>query len=380
MEERAGTFAYIDLHGWFIDPSCYKTWIRLDNKVKNIVHGVVNYRIDENGLFVEDPNGNTGIDWLRKNMKRIKFKYSGSKSKDISYKYLEMNRDRMFINKYIVIPPFYRDKNTSKGNSRVVGLGGVNKLYTNLIVASNALTATQDYNFDASDAMNARVQEIILNIYDWFSGNRNSNIETGMGTGISGKLGIMRRTNLSKTSNFSSRLVISCPELKSETPDEMEVSFDKSAVPLYATITEFRDFVMFHVRRFFENEFMGINSYPVLGKDGKLKTIIPQSPEIVFSDQRIKKEMDRFLHGYNNRFVPIEVPVEGTDEVYYMVFKGRGLDPNEAVQNKEENGIIYSRRLTWCDIFYIAAVEATRDKQILVTRFPIKKSVALIGN
>ena len=112
MEERAGTFAYIDLHGWFIDPSCYKTWIRLDSKVKNIVHGVQYYKIDENGLFVEDPNGNTGIEWLRKNMKRINFKKPTSKSKDISYKYLEMNKDRMFINKYIVIPPFYRDKNT----------------------------------------------------------------------------------------------------------------------------------------------------------------------------------------------------------------------------------------------------------------------------
>ena len=28
MEERSGIYAYIDLHGWFIDPSCYKTWIR----------------------------------------------------------------------------------------------------------------------------------------------------------------------------------------------------------------------------------------------------------------------------------------------------------------------------------------------------------------
>lgn len=368
FEERAGTYAYIDLHGWFIDPSCYKTWIRLDTKVKNIVHGVGYYSIDENGQFVEDEKGSSGLEWLRKNMNKIKFKKPTSKSKDLSYRYLEMNRDKMFIKKFIVIPPFYRDKNTSSGNSRVVGLGGVNKLYTNLIVASNALTTTQDYNFDASDAMTARVQEIILNLYDWFSGNRNKNIETGMGSGLSGKLGIMRRTNLSKTSNFSSRLVISAPELKVEKPDDMQVSFDKSAIPLYAVMTEFRDFVMFHVRRFFENEFQGINTYPVIGKNGKAKTIIPQSPEIVFSDERIKREMDRFLHGYNNRFVPVEIPVEGSNEVYYMAFKGSGADPNEP---RDTNNPVYSRRLTWCDIFYLASVEATRDKQVLISRFPI---------
>ena len=26
MEERSGIFGYIDLHGWFMDPSLYKTW------------------------------------------------------------------------------------------------------------------------------------------------------------------------------------------------------------------------------------------------------------------------------------------------------------------------------------------------------------------
>ena len=83
--------------------------------------------------------------------------------------------------------------------------------------------------------------------------------------------------------------------------------------------------------------------------------------------------MDRFLHGYKNRFVPIEVPVEGTNEVYYMQFKGTGVLPGE---NKDNNPIA-NRRLTWCDVFYMAAVEATLDKQVLITRFPINESVAL---
>ncbi|MBR6289308.1 MAG: hypothetical protein IKR19_08235 [Acholeplasmatales bacterium] len=368
-EERSGIFGYIDLHGWFMDPSCYKTWIRLDSKVKNIIHGIGYWRIDEDGHFVEDPSGETGIDWIRKNLNKISFKQPMTKSKDISYQYLNMNKDHIFIQKYLVIPPFYRDKNTSQ-NSRVVGLGGVNKLYTNLIVSANALTATQDYNFDSSDAMKARVQEQILNIYDWFCGNNNKAVENSvglsMGSGMSGKIGIMRRTATSKTTNFASRLVISAPELKVEKPEDMEVTFDKTAVPLFALLTEFRDFVMFHTRRFFENEFMGVQSYPVLDKNGNPKTIIPESPEIVFSDERIKREMDRFLHGYNNRFVPIEVPVEGSDEFYYMAFKGRGIAPGD-----QPNDPKYNRRLTWCDVFYIATVEATKNKQLLQVRFPM---------
>lgn len=370
-DDRAGIFAYIDLHGWFMDPSCYKTWIRMDSGgvIKSIVHGTKTYKINEKGEFVEDPDGETGIEFLRRNIKKINFKRSSSIRRDIKVDYLEQNRDRIFIQKYIVIPPYYRDKNSE--NSRTVGLGGINKLYSNLIVATNALTATQDYTFDASDAMRGRVQEIILSIYDWFCGNTNENINTDTGAGLSGKLGILRRTAMSKTANFAARLVISAPELKVERPEDMMVSFDKSAIPLSATIAEFRDFVLFHAKRFFENEFLGIESYPIVDKSGKLKYVVPQDPEVAFSDERIKREMDRFIHGYNNRFVPIELPIEqeeGSKSKYYMMFKGRGTIPGKERTNPES---IYHRRLTWCDVFFIACNEAVRDKQVLITRFPI---------
>lgn len=365
-EDRAGIFAYIDLHGWFMDPSCYKTWVRMDGRIRNIVHGIGTYRIDDRGEIVEDPSGKTGIEFLRKNISKIKFKSNESIKRDIKINYLEQNRDRLFIKKYIVIPPFYRDKNTA--NSRAVGLGGINKLYNDLIVASNALLATQDFSFDASDAMNGRVQEIILNIYDWFCGNNNVNINTDLGAGISGKMGILRRSAMTKTANFSSRLVISAPELKAEKPENMMVTFDKSALPLAACIAEFRDFVMFHTKRFFENEFMGAETYPIIDKNGKIKYLTPEDPAITFSDEKIKHEMERYLHGYNNRFVPIEIPLEGTKETYYLQFKGRGTTPGTSEKNPES---IYHRRLTWCDVFFIACNEAIKDKHLLITRFPI---------
>lgn len=366
-EERAGIFAYIDLHGWFMDPSCYKTWIRLDSNIRNIVHGVKYYRLDGKGNLIEDENGETGIEFLHKNISKIKFKESESLKKKMSIQFLEKNRDKMFIRKYIVIPPFYRDKNS--GNGKSIGLGGINKLYNKLIVASNALTTTQEFGFDSSDAMTANVQELILNIYDWFCGNNNKALEDP-GQGLSGKLGILRMTNTSKTSNFSSRLVISAAELKVDRPEDLEVDFDKTSLPLYSAITEFRDFVMYNVRIFFENEFNGIETYPVVTAKGVQKTVIPEAPEVIFSDERIHKEMERFLHGYNNRFVPVEVPVEGSKEKYYMKFKGRGVSLDDA--NKESDNPLYNRRLTWCDIFYLATVEATKDKHVLITRFPIK--------
>ena len=271
----------------------------------------------------------------------------------------------------IVMPPYYRDKNTSAG-SRVVGLGGINKLYNNLIIATNALTATRDYQFDASDAMRGRVQEIILSIYDWICGNNNEaikNVEEGVG--LSGKLGLIRRSNTSKTADFSSRLVLSACELKAETPEDMKVTFDKSAIPLSAAIADFRDFVLFHVKRFFENEFMGRTTYEVIHRDANatVEYLELDDPELYFSDERIKEEMEKFLHGYNNRFSPVEIPVKNNKKKVYMNFKGKPYGSKEAYITNPET--IIHRRLTWCDIFYIAAVEATKGRQILVTRFPI---------
>ena len=174
---------------------------------------------------------------------------------------------------------------------------------------------------------------------------------------------------MSKTADFSSRLVISACNLKAERPEDMMVDFDRAAMPLAAAIADFRDFVTFHVKRFFENEFANREQYPVINKSGKLEYVKLDDPEIAFSDERIREEMERFLHGYNNRFVPVQIPVEGTEAIYYMQFRGRFNDPRESKENESES--IFQRRLTWCDVFFISCTEAIKNKNILVTRFPI---------
>lgn len=362
-DERAGIFAYINLGDYFIDPSCYKTWVRMDSHIKEVIHGMDTYIVNDKGEIVSDPKGTNGIKFIKKNINKIKFKSTDSVKRDIKIQYLEKNKNRMFINKYIVIPPFYRDTNTGKGGT--VGVGGVNVLYRNLILAVQALSTTQDYGFDNTGSLTARIQETLLQIYDWFCGNTNPSLTVEPGVGISKKKGILRMANMSKTTNYSSRMVISAPELKAETVDDMMVDFDHSAIPLAAALANYRSYILFNARRFFENEFQGNELYPVLTKDDKKEYVMPKDPMIEFSDERIKREMDRFLHGYSNRFVPIKIPVENSKKEYYMAFKGRYQQPKTNVES------VYNRWLTWCDIFYICAVEASMDKNVLVSRYPI---------
>ena len=361
-EERANRFGYIDLHGTFLHPLVYKVWSALDKNIKSIVHGIDNFVIDSNGQFKQDPNGKTGIKFLKDNINKIKIRSTDSTKRDRVIEFLNISKPLMFITKYPVIPAFYRDVNTEGGK---VGVGDINKYYNSIIIASKALAEAQDYGLSLSNSQAGRMQEILLQVYNYFgAGNPDAK---GSGVGMPSKFGIIRRANLSKTTDYSSRLVITSPELKVEKLDDIEADMDYSVVPLASLSINFLPYMIFWLRNFFENEFSTRTTYTVHMKDGKIKEIPIQDYQIAFSDERIKDEINRFVHGYSNRFIPVKVPTLDKKLNVYMHFKGRAsTSPDDT-----EQGEIINRRLTWCDLLFMAASEVTADKHILITRYPI---------
>ncbi len=361
-EERANRFGYIDLHGTFLHPLVYKVWSALDKNVKSIVHGIDNFVIDSNGQFKQDPNGKTGIKFLKDNINKIKIRSTDSTKRDRVIEFLNISKPLMFITKYPVIPAFYRDVNTEGGK---VGVGDINKYYNSIIIASKALAEAQDYGLSLSNSQAGRMQEMLLQVYNYFgAGNPDAK---GSGVGMPSKFGIIRRANLSKTTDYSSRLVITSPELKVEKLDDIEADMDYSVVPLASLSINFLPYMIFWLRGFFENEFSTRTTYTVHMKDGKVKEIPIQDYQIAFSDERIKDEINRFVHGYSNRFIPVKVPTLDKKLNVYMHFKGRAsTSPDDT-----EQGEIINRRLTWCDLLFMAASEVTADKHILITRYPI---------
>lgn len=361
-EERANRFGYIDLHGTFLHPLVYKVWSALDKNIKSIVHGIDNFVIDSNGQFKQDPNGKTGIKFLKDNINKIKIRSTDSTKRDRVIEFLNISKPLMFITKYPVIPAFYRDVNTEGGK---VGVGDINKYYNSIIIASKALAEAQDYGLSISNSQAGRMQEMLLQVYNYFgAGNPDAK---GSGVGMPSKFGIIRRANLSKTTDYSSRLVITSPELKVEKLDDIEADMDYSVVPLASLSINFLPYMIFWLRGFFENEFSTRTTYTVHMKDGKVKEIPIQDYQIAFSDERIKDEINRFVHGYSNRFIPVRIPTVDKKLNVYMHFKGRAsTSPDDT-----EQGEIINRRLTWCDLLFMAASEVTADKHILITRYPI---------
>ena len=163
--ERSGIYAYIELGGDFIQPLPYKTLCSLNSKIEHIVHGTDTFSINAEGDIVQDPNGNTGIDWLKKNFNKIKFKQTESSDRTKKIKYIEKVKDKMWTSKCIVIPAYYRDVDTKQAS---IGVGEINKLYSALIIASRSLKDSADYGLSLSDATKGRIQETLKQIFDWF--------------------------------------------------------------------------------------------------------------------------------------------------------------------------------------------------------------------
>lgn len=365
-EQRSGNFAYIDLMGTFMNPLCYKMWFRMDSKVRNIVHETNTYIINAEGKFEEDPKGKTGIKFLKEAYPQLNYESSGNK-KDIKLRFLDKayKDGTMFITKYPVIPAYYRDVDTSKGH---IGVGEINQMYCSLLNATRAIKMSQDYGLNLGGMTRGRIQEILLNIYDWFSKEPN----------ISKKHGIIKRAVLSKTTDYASRLVLSAPDLEGERAEDMMVDVDHCALPLASALVNFFPFVMYYLNSWFSRNFSGMLT--IEGYNAKTKQM--ETREIgnwqeAFSPMNIKKQIDRFVHGFSNRFIPVEIPVKAEkNEHIYAVFTGARMSREEYIKAVETNDLgnpkgISDRPLTWCDLFYMAACEIAKDKCILITRYPI---------
>ena len=369
-EERSNIWGYIDLQGTYLHPLVYKLWSRMDSSIKNIVHGLKGYSIDSHGYIIEDlENGETGLDFLVKNIDKINIKETDSRDRKNNINFIMANKDRIFIKKMLVQPPFYRDVLSGKGK---VEVGQLNKYYSSLLVATRSLKETQDMGFSLGDATKGRVEELLLSIYKCVTGT--SNVPED-GVGLSGKLGLISMNALAKTVDYGTRLVLSAPQLKVESLDDLMVDTEHCALPLTSAIVNFKPFVVFQVKRFFENEFGGGTTLQFIGKGGKLVQGTPKDPMVEFSDERIEKELKKFVYGFSNRFEAVTVPVtteDGKDHTAYMVFKGRNVTPEQYEKGEVEGeSSLINRRLTWCDILYMATCEAVSDKCVLITRYPI---------
>ena len=377
-DDRTTIFAYINLAGeTFMHPLGYKIWCKLDSNVKMCMYEADTFTYDkESGKLKPDPDGENGIKYLQKIIKEVNFKKTASKKRNVKIDFLENYRDKLFMKDFVVIPAGYRDINTD--SDRRVGVGEINKLYNAIIRDARALKESDDYGLSLNGSLRGRIQDTIVAIYDWFVFGRYQGVDA-QASGLSRKLGLIRRAGMKKSFDWGSRLVICTQNLRKENMEDIEIDLDTIGLPLAAICANFFPYMLYWVRKWFENRFSDVGGIRVYRRDKTMDTASVVDWQSVYSDERIKKELDRFMHGMSNRFIPIEVPVplKRGAKGSLMQFVGRNIPSKQVADEIKEGKIdrnrypIMDRPLTWCDLFYQAAVDVTRDKMTLITRFPM---------
>lgn len=366
-DERSGIFGYIDLKEKFIQPYYYKIWLKIDRNLRGCIYETQNFKLTSEGYLQPDDNGETGIDFLIKNQDKLRFKNT---KKDTILKALmdAKNKNQLFTSKFIVIPPYYRDVDTS--SSGKVGVGEINKLYINLMNNVRALSESNNYGLSMAGGIRGKIQDIMLEIYNWFTVGESVVGGEHTGSGIFKKFGVVRRSVMSKTTDYAARLVLSAPNINVNRKEDLMVDMDYSSIPLSAACVISYPFLIYNLHQIFNNEFGGQIYYSYIDKNNEPHRVEIEDPQLAFSDDVFDKEINEFIHGYSNRIKPIKIPnVENKD--VYLYFKGYSISEDEYAKGVRENNLLIDRPMTWLDILFIAANEAVKDKMAIITRYPI---------
>ena len=358
--DRSTIFAYIDLHGHFLHPLVYKTWKRMNRKIEGIVSGLDTVVINAKGEIVSDPDGWTGLEELYKHYDEIKFKVTDSDIQKERVDFLKsLKKEEIFVDKWIVCPPFYRDIQLDKANMGKVSVHEKTKLYSDILRLAKALQNDNSGLPIVSFSTRNRIQALLCECYtDKFMGE------------IKGKNGMFRKFVMGKSVDYGARFVISSPLFDADKPNDMQVTFEKTGLPLAGACACFFPFFIKWLKDYFYNElYLRKDKYPIMRKDGSVEYVKLLNVE-KYNDEYFTKAINSFVHSYADRFKTIQLENDKDYDIK-MTIMGRHTTIDNNPSASVESGIM-KRAMTWTDLLYMAAVDICKDKHIIVTRYPIE--------
>ena len=361
---RKETYAYINLHGYFFHPHIYKAIRRMFRNIDKIINGEMFFIIDEKGYLKPSESGETGLEFLYNNWEKINWeKPSQNGQENVAGMRTERSnllkhckKNEIFMKYQIVIPAFYRDIRTSSDSN-----GGetddINNLYCRLIRLSSLIKNQDMFDFQFHST-NYNIQTTIIAIYDYFKHK------------LEKKNGLIRKYLMGKNVDYCTRTVITAPSYHAERPEDLLVDFRHTCIPVSQVCSLAYPFVLKYIKDFFEREVIdqqnNIQIYDPATDTLSGSNVKFKNPESYFSDKFIKKMLDTYIKDPESRFTKIELPVEGNRK-YFLNFSGKRMDSS----NTSELAGIIDRPMTWTDLLYMAAEYVTRDKHVLITRYPL---------
>jgi hypothetical protein len=366
--ERKMTFAYIDLGDDFINPTCFDTLVALKPALKEVIKGFEEFYVLQGKIVkVTDktppPQGvdvGTGVAWLKRNLKKIVLEKPEMSSivKDRVSFIKSMAENEMYCNKWLVIPPFYRDIDISVHNKK----NDINIMYQSLIAQTTMIKSSGSlFKGGVTTDAHRKIQDKINEIYLYFMGFQ------------TGTKAFIQQHVMGKAIDYSSRMVISTPKIRARNSREMEVSFSHSAVPLAMALECFAPYIVYGLKKFVNQKIGGSNYiYKYENKEFKRIELASHWSEILLSEN-IKKMIKVYTDSKERRLDTFLIETASGEKVP-LGYVTRHLEMSVGSVNNigKSGGTEGIRPLTVCEIFYIVALNTIKEKSILITRYPIE--------
>lgn len=347
-KSRKETFAYINLKKHFLNPHVYKSMKRFFRSIDDIASGKKTFILRQ-GKLVEDASGETGLDWLYSIWDKINWRgeddtASRKERIDVLTNY---KKDEVWMEKFIVCPPFYRDVlNTSSGGET----GELNGLYVKLIRQVSMLDNSMMFDF-AFYNIEYQIQCTIVEIYDYFK------------IKLQKKQGLIRKALMSKTVDYGSRTIITAPIYSADRYEDMPVDAAHMAVPLSQVCALLYPQMIREIKNWFSQAVM-LPRMPI-AHNGETVFFIPEEPENQFNDQYIDKALSNYINNPSSRFdkIYVEGRIVGEKEL-------RKKSLYIVASSIDDATPVFNRPMCWTDLLYMLACEVVKGKCAMFTRYP----------
>lgn len=365
VEERKHQYAYIELNTKIIHPFIYERLTLLQKNISQCCAGEGCWEVTEDGQLIRlkdgDPKANpdnSGLDWFIKVLPRIKFKRNKTRGRNERIDAYETFQVKDFIiDKFIVIPVFYRDVDSRNGAK---SMPPINKSYIKLIRYAQALKNDTVYFMGNNTKYN--IQMTCLEIYKYFL----SLIEKSDG--------FFHQYVVGKNPDYGCRSVISCMVLDQfDTPDEVPIDVNHCGLPLADVCVTLYPFIVRWVSNYLTETFeTSGNKITVLDGSGNPVIMEMDDPLEDYTTDKLQKRVNKYIDNYESRFEPIYVRCKTPNgsKKFPLTFAGRPFNPKNP--NEDMKAEIANRPFTWTDLLYIAAVDVSANKHTWVTRYPLK--------
>jgi len=190
---RKQTFAFVNLNTKIIHPEAYEhMFLSLSSDISKFLLNKQQYSIDAGKLVPVDKDGISGVSNFIANFDKINLNILKDKKEEV--KFIKANLNKIFIDKYLVLPAGVRDMQIQKGtNKSQVQSSELNELYENLIRNSNTIA---NVDGDLKVTLTQGIQRATLEINSWIKQR------------LRGKGGLIRGGLMRKVIDYSGRLVI----------------------------------------------------------------------------------------------------------------------------------------------------------------------------